>query len=99
MNTTTEEILDRLEKAATELHLATLATIQLCRTILMESKARAADDDDWLRMPSHPARCPISRWSRSTLNHRIADGSVRKKKINGMSYYAGLDVQKYLRGS
>lgn len=90
------EVLDRLQAAAETQHAATLATLQLCRTILTESKARGEDDDDWLRMPSPKARCPLSGWSRTSLVRRIEAGDVRKKKISGMAYYAGADVRAYL---
>jgi hypothetical protein len=94
--TLTDEILDRLESATTELHAAQMALIQFSRTVLRDCAARAADDDNWLRLPSTAARCPISGWSRSSLNRRIAAGDVRKKKIQSMAYYSGTDVRKYI---
>ena len=97
--TTTDLVLDKLERATIEQHAATLATIQLCRTVLTAAKARSADDDDWLRLPSPTSRCPISHMSRSSLNRRIEEGKVRKKKIDNMTYYSGKDVRTYLNDS
>lgn len=100
MNPTAEAVLDALEKAQLQHHEAFMAGIQFCRTLLDDPKVRDEDGDDWLRMPIHPARCPISGWSRSTLNHRISDKSVRRKTIgNRMSYYSGADVRKVLTAS
>ncbi len=96
IKTTVEEVLDRLQQAAEAQHAATLATLQLCRTILMEAKARHEDDDDWLRMPPSKQRCPVSRWSRSTLNRHIEAGNVRRKRIGRMTYYSGADVRAWI---
>jgi hypothetical protein len=94
--TATEAVLSRLEAAAMASHQATLATLQLCRSLLTESSARSADDDDWLRMPSQTKRCPISGWSRTTLNRHITSGDVRKKRISSCAYYSGADVRKLI---
>lgn len=94
--TATETVIARLEAATLAHHEATLATLQLCRSILTSSTARAADDDDWLRMPSQTKRCPISGWSRTTLNRHITSGDVRKKRISSCAYYSGSDVRKFI---
>lgn len=90
-------ILTRLESATSELHAAALAALKLSRALLGESAARAADDDDWRRLPRPQDRCPISGWSRSAINRRIAAGSVRKKQVDGSTYYAAADVRALLQ--
>jgi hypothetical protein len=89
-------ILDRLDRAEKELHQAYREAARLARALMTASTARAADDDDWQRMPARGGRCPISGWSRSTVETHASAGTIRSKRIGGMRYYAGLDVRTYL---
>ncbi len=96
MDPTAATILDRLDAAARELHAAYREASRLARALAANSAARAADDDDWLRLPARGGRCPLSGWSRSTVEARAAAGEVRSKRIGGMRYYAGADVRRIL---
>lgn len=93
---TAEQVLDRLDKALNEIHAASAAVIQFSRRQLEDTKARGEDDDDWRRLPTPTQRCPLSRWSRTTLNRRIDAGDVRRKRIGRMTYYSGADVRAWL---
>lgn len=95
MNPSTE-ILDRLDRATTELQSASRAAIQLARSMMAGSAARAADSDDWARLPMTGTRCPASGWSRSTLCRNIVSGNVRGKSVGSSKYYALKDVRELI---
>jgi len=66
----------------------------LQRLTALESGPAAVADPEWLRMPSHPGRCPVSRLSRTTLNRLIAAGSIRSRKLGGARFYSAADVRR-----
>lgn len=98
------EILDRHEKALNEMHAANLALLALARSQAMDAEARAADDDEWTRMPSNKGKCHVSKWSRSTIIRRIKESDpdkdpsrvVRGKSVRGAAYYSAADVRRYI---
>ncbi|MDB6078658.1 MAG: hypothetical protein JWO82_2405 [Akkermansiaceae bacterium] len=100
MSTDATAILDRLERAELELHHAATAALKLARAMAESTAAARADDDEWTRMPAAKERCPISNWSRSTLNRLTAPSplkpKVRRKTIGGSVFYSGRDVRALL---
>lgn len=105
MPPTAAEILDQLESSTRALLEASAAAITLARAIVRDSQARTADDDEWTRMPLHPHRCPVSRWSRGTLDRRTKDGprgeppQVRRKSVGSTVYYSLADVRRLIAGA
>lgn len=101
---TAAELLDRHEKALHELHAANLALLALARSQTADAEAKAADDDEWTRMPAGKRRCHVSGWSRSTIIRRIKESNpasapdriVRGKTVKGTSYYSAADVRRYV---
>jgi len=95
----TLDLLNASERAVDELYRSTKAILANTRALIANGGARAEDDDEWTRMPVKPRRCPISGWSRSTLEaHGNAD-DIRTKLVKGKRYYAGKDVRAYLQKS
>ena len=92
------EALDTSEKAMDALYRHTKGIYALARVLVTTAKASATDDDEWMRMPVSPRRCPISGWSRSTLqnNAKKHPQRLRTKKVDGGRYYAGRDVREWL---
>lgn len=88
-----------LERATEAAHAATRAVLQLARTQARAADARAADPDEWTRLPAGRDRCPVSRWSRSTLHRRIKSRSIRGKTVDGSSYYSLTDVRHLISRS
>ncbi len=80
------EVLDALEKASA-------AAFSLARQLA----AARGDDDEWTRLPSPKARCPVSGWSRSTINRHTISGKVRRKSIGASVFYSAADVRQLLR--
>ena len=87
-------ILDRLDKATTELHAAAKAAITLARS-QAASTAHAGDDDYMpLRMPTPGSRCPVSGYSRSTIEKLIREKAIRSKLGKGRTrFYSGADAR------
>lgn len=72
-------------------------TVERLALAVNENRAAvAADDDDWRRIPSHPARCAISGWSRSGLWNHVKAGRVRSRIVKGARFYAGADVRRMI---
>lgn len=94
----TADILDRLERASSELHAASRAAIDLVRIQSKEMAARIGPDDEWTRLPGDKCPCKISGWSRSKLKRLIASGQVRKKRATGSTFYSGADVRRLIDG-
>ena len=89
------EVLDRLDRATSELHAASQAAIQLAKATVKAAEARSADDDDWRRMPGRKERAE-GGWSLRKLQMQIAAGVIRKKSIIGCPYYSAADVRKII---
>ncbi len=53
-------------------------------------------DPEWTRMPSAISRCPVSRWSRSTILRHIDAGRVRTRKSGGSRFYSAADIRAIL---
>jgi hypothetical protein len=102
---TAAELLDELQAALRATQKATEAVLALARSQAKEAEAKAADDDEWTRMPTGKNRCPVSGWSRSTLIRRIHESDpenaplqvIRGKSVKGSSYYSAADVRRYLQ--
>lgn len=88
--------LDRAQEAIEALSAASKAVLQLARTQARAADARAADPDEWHRLPAGRDRCPVSRWSRSTLHRRIRSKDIRGKTVDGSSYYSLSDVRRLI---
>lgn len=90
--------LDAAEKAMDELYRNTKALYAIARAETISAAARSQDDDDWTRMPVSPRRCPISRWSRSTIeaNAKKHPQRLRTKLVDGGRYYSGRDIRAWL---
>lgn len=89
---TAAEILLRLEEA-------TAAAFALARAIMLNAEASRTDDDEWTRIPAPKAKCPVSKWSRSTILRYISEGKIRTKRTRGGRFYALADVRKILINS
>ncbi len=87
---TAGEILNDLENA-------TAAAFALARAMMVNAEARHADDDEWTRIPASKARCPVTRWSRSTVLRHIDAGNIRGKRVRGARFYSLSDIWKFLR--
>jgi hypothetical protein len=75
--------LDALEKA-----------ISAVAAITKQLVKAQGDDDEWTRMPSHPARCHVSNFSRSYIVKLINQGKVRTKTAGGNArFYSAADVR------
>ena len=94
----TLDVLDEAETAMDALYRHTKALYALARSHVSTAKAGVTGDDEWMRMPVSPKRCPISTWSRSTLeaNAKKHPSRLRTKKVDGGRYYAGRDVREWL---
>lgn len=92
------EALDATEKAMDALYRHTKGLYAIARSQAATVKASATDDDEWTRMPISPRRCPISGWSRSTIqcNAKKHPKRLRTKLVDGGRYYAGRDVREWL---
>ncbi len=98
MKEETLKLLAESEKAMDALYRHTKALYALARAQVSTARASATDDDEWTRMPISPRRCPISGWSRSTLesNAKKHPDRLRTKRVDGGRYYAGRDVREWL---
>ena len=94
---TAAELLDELQAAIRATQKATEAVLALARTQAAQAEAKAADDDEWTRMPTGKNRCKVSGWSRSTLIRRIHEKAIRGKSVLGSAYYSAADVRRYLK--
>lgn len=94
----TLDALEASEKAMDLLYQHTKALYAMARATITQAGAKAADDDEWTRMPVSPRRCPISRWSRSTIeaNAKKHPTRLRTKLVDGGRYYCGKDVRAWL---
>lgn len=88
--------LDRAQDAIDALHAASRAVLQLARSQARAAEARAADPDEWARLPATDRRCPVSGWSRSTLIRRGKAGTIRTKSVDGSAFYSLADVRRLL---
>ena len=86
---TAAEILSALE-------LATAAAFAFARASLVTASSAGADDDEWTRIPAPKGKCPVSRWSRSTILRLIDDKKIRSKRTRGGRFYALSDVRALL---
>ena len=92
----TQELTALLDTAAAQLAAIAKtsgAILTLARSMAGDTQARAADPDEWTRMPPPGRRCKISGWSRSTVERRP---NVRKKTVMGCRYYSLTDVRAAL---
>ena len=89
---TATDILDALERASA-------AAFALARALLVSAEAARTHDDEWTRLPAPTARCPVSKWSRSTILRYIAAGTIRTKRTRGGRFYPLADVRALLAGS
>jgi hypothetical protein len=90
-------VLDRLERAARDLHEAMQAAIRIARNQAKELQARTADDDEWLRMPGAKQKCPILGCSHGTIRRHIKDKKIRRKRAVGTTFYSGADARRLIR--
>lgn len=90
-----EEILNRLDRAIDELHVASKAAFELAKQIAKDTEARLTDDDDWCRMPRRKERSE-GGWSLRKLQMEIKAGHVRKKMVVGYPYYSAADVRRVI---
>ena len=81
----------------TDLENATAAAFTLARAMMVNAEAARADDDEWTRIPAPKAKCPVSRWSRSTILRQIAAGKIRSKHTRGGRFYPLKIVRLLLR--
>lgn len=88
--------LQELERATDALHAAAKAVLRLARSNERAAAAKAADPDEWTRLPFGIRRCPVSGWSRSTLIRRAKAGDIRRKSVGGASFYAAADVRRLI---
>lgn len=88
--------LQELERATDALHAASKAVLRLARSNERTASAKAADPDEWTRLPNGIRRCPVSGWSRSTLIRRCNGGEVRRKTVGGATFYAAGDVRRLI---
>lgn len=95
-NAETRLLIGKIEEAIHALNLVSLRALGLLRAQLDDTAARFEDDDDWRRMPRNSGRCPVSGWSRGTVERYAKLNRVRKKKVGGASYYAAKDVRAIL---
>jgi hypothetical protein len=65
-------------------------------TVARALAASQGDEDGWTRMPAPDARCPVSGWSRATLQRRITEGKIRAKLVQGCRFYSAADVRQLL---
>lgn len=84
------DILNELERSAT-------ATFALARALLVTADASRADDEDWARIPAPKAKCPVSRWSRSTILRHIEDKHILGKRVRNARFYSLRSVREFLR--
>jgi hypothetical protein len=75
-----------------ELDRAIQAALRVARVLATSQ----GDEDAWTRMPSPTGRCPVSGWSRATLQRRIREGKVRAKLVQGCRFYSAADVRQLL---
>ena len=87
------EVMDRMDRLE-RLLLGRLAALEA--VLVGAAGVAAADDDGWHRLPAPGDRCPVSRWSRSTVLRAIERGDVRSKSVQGARYYALADIRKIL---
>lgn len=78
-----------------DLERATAAAFALARSLAAESDARAADGDDWTRMPKKGERS-AEGMSRSTIERLQQSGKVRRKTVGGLSYYSAADARRVI---
>ena len=96
MNETTA-VLDRLERAVRELHLAMLEGFKFVRLQAQQLSAKSADDDEWLRMPGAKQKCPVLGCSNGTIRRLITKGNIRRKRAVGTTFYSGADARRLLK--
>lgn len=83
------EILQKLEEA-------TAAAFAFARASLVTAEVARTDDDEWTRIPAPKAKCPVSKWSRSTILRYVAEKKIRSKRTRGGRFYALKDVRELL---
>jgi hypothetical protein len=88
--------LQELERATDALHAASKAVLRLARSNERTAAAKAADPDEWTRLPAGTRRCPVSGWSRSTIIRRANEGHIRRKTVDGCTFYAAADVRRHI---
>lgn len=86
---TAAEILSQLEDA-------TQAAFTLARAMLVTAEGARGDEDEWTRIPAPKGKCPVSKWSRSTILRYIAEKKIRSKRTRGGRFYALRDVRQLL---
>lgn len=86
---TAAEILTNLENA-------TAAAFALARATMTNAATMTADDDEWTRLPAPKGKCPVSKWSRSTILRYIAEEKIRSKRTRGGRFYALRDMRQLL---
>ena len=80
----------------TALESATAAAFAFARASLVTASSAGADDDEWTRIPAPKGKCPVSRWSRSTILRMIDQNKIRSKRTRGGRFYALADVRALL---
>ena len=93
-------LLEQSEKAMEALYQYTKGVLALARASLTNATRAAQDDDEWLRMPVSPRRCPVSGWGRTTLQQKMNryPNQLRSKLVGGCRFYSGADVRRFLKG-
>jgi hypothetical protein len=76
---------------------ATAAAFAFARASLVSVETARTDDDEWTRIPAPKGKCPVSKWSRSTVLRYIDDGKIRTRRTRGGRFYAMADVRALLR--
>jgi len=81
------------------LEAATAAAFAFARATMVAANVRTTEDEDWARLPSGKGRCPVSRWSRSTILRHIDASHIRGKRLRGARFYSLQDVRNYLHAA
>ena len=92
MTATLPDLLNSIDRASTEMAALTKAATALARAQMNAN----GDDDEWTRLPKANLRCPVSGCSRSWIAARVKLGLIRRRSVNGLSYYSARDWRELL---
>jgi len=80
------------ETVLAELRRATDAAFKLAENLVLSR----GDADEWTRLPSRNARCPVSGFSRSKIVRMIQAGAVRGKSVGASRFYSAGDIRNLI---
>lgn len=84
---------DKVREIVASLSLATNAAFAL----LAELTKTRGEGDEWTRLPSPEARCPVSHFSRAKIKNLITQEKIRTKTVEGGRFYSLSDMRALIK--